>query len=126
MLPVTSVVATTLVTGSTGVESFSGHALTDPHTLALAKRVTVREDRSMTEKLPDLRPASVTIFLNDGSQVQASVETNRGDWQDPYSQDQLFEKYQSLALRLWSKTTCSQLANQIQTIEQSTDINSIF
>ena len=119
-------VATTLVTGGTGVESFSGHALTDPHTLALAKRVTVREDRSMTEKLPDLRPASVTIFLNDGSQVQASVETNRGDWQDPYSQDQLFEKYQSLALRLWSKTTCSQLANQIQTIEQSTDINSIF
>ena len=119
-------VATTIVTGTSGVESFSGNALTDPHTLALAKRVTVREDHSMTAKLPDLRPASVTVFLKDGSRVQASVETNRGDWQDPYNRDQLIEKYQSLALRLWNETTCNQVANQINSIEQNTDINSIF
>ena len=118
--------ATTLVTGTSGVESFSGHALTDPHTLALAKRVTVREDHSMTERLPDLRPASVTVFMKDGSRFHASVETNRGDWQDPYDQDQLFEKYQSLALRLWNETTCNQVARRINSIEQTIDISSIF
>jgi len=119
-------VATTIVTGTSGVESFSGKALTDPHTLALAKRVTVREKHSMTAKLPDLRPASVTIFLKDGSRFQASVETNRGDWQDPYNQDQLIEKYQSLANRLWDETTCNQVASWINSIEQNTDINGIF
>ncbi|MEX0502535.1 MmgE/PrpD family protein [Alphaproteobacteria bacterium LSUCC0719] len=119
-------VATTVVTGSTGVESFSGNALTDPHTLALAKRVTVREDHSMTAKLPDLRPALVTIFLKDGNRFQASVETNRGDWQDPYDQDQLFEKYQSLARRLWPETLCTQIANHIQNLEHITDINGLF
>ena len=80
----------------------------------------------MTAKLPDLRPASVTIFLKDSSRIQASVETNRGDWQDPYNQDQLFEKYQSLALRLWPKTLCTQITNHIQNLEHIPDINDIF
>ena len=80
----------------------------------------------MTERLPDLRPASVTVFMKDGSRFHASVETNRGDWQDPYDQDQLFEKYQSLALRLWNETTCNQVARRINSIEQTIDISSIF
>lgn len=119
-------VATTLVTGDTGVESFSGEALTDPKTLALATRVTVREDRAMTAKLPDLRPASVTIFMQDGSRFEASVETNRGDWQDPYNPDQLVQKYLSLTRRLWPETLCVQIANYIQNLEQITDINDLF
>ena len=119
-------IATTLVTGGTGVESFSGDALIDPRTLALAKRVTIREDQTMSAKLPGLRPASVTIFLQDGSQFQAAVETNRGDWQDPYSPDQLFDKYVSLASRLWPETLCQQIADQIHNMEQQTDFAGIF
>ena len=119
-------IATTLVTGGTGVESFSGDALIDPRTLALAKRVTIREDKTMSAKLPGLRPASVTIFLQDGSQFQAAVETNRGDWQDPYSPDQLFDKYVSLASRLWPETLCQQIADQIHNMEQQTDFAGIF
>ena len=64
--------------------------------------------------------------MKDGSRFHASVETNRGDWQDPYDQDQLFEKYQSLALRLWNETTCNQVARRINSIEQTIDISSIF
>ena len=119
-------IATTLVTGDTGVESFSGHALSDPRTLALAKRVTVREDHAMTAKLPDLRPATVSIFMNDGSKFEASVETNRGDWQDPYTPDQLLEKYRSLTRRLWPERLCQQIATGIQDIDQKTDFAAIF
>ena len=119
-------VATTLVTSSTGVESFSGDALTNPHTLALAKRVSVREDRAMTERLPDLRPASVTIYMKDGSRFQASVETNRGDWQDPYRPDQLYEKYRSLTRRLWPEALSKQIVDRIQNIEQESDFAAIF
>ena len=115
-----------MVTGGTDVESFSGDALIDPRTLALAKRVTIREDKTMSAKLPGLRPASVTIFLQDGSQFQAAVETNRGDWQDPYSPDQLFDKYVSLASRLWPETLCQQIADQIHNMEQKTDFAGIF
>ena len=80
----------------------------------------------MTAKLPESRPASVTIFMQDGSRFQASVETNRGDWRDPYSPDQLFVKYVSLARRLWPESLCRQIADRIQNIEQETEINTIF
>ena len=119
-------VATTLVTGDTGVESFSGNALSDPRTLTLAKRVSIREDQSMTAKLPDLRPATVTVLMRDGQRFQASVETNRGDWQDPYNPDQLFEKYRSLTRRLWTERLSQQIANQIQSIEQQAVFERIF
>ena len=116
-----------MVTGGTDVESFSGDALIDPRTLALAKRVTIREDKTMSAKLPGLRPASVTIFLQDGSQFQAAVETNRGDWQDPYSPDQLFDKYVSLASRLWPEKRCAnRLRIRFTTWSRKTDFAGIF
>ena len=119
-------VATTLVTGSTAVESFSGDALTNPQTLALAKRVSITEDASMTAKLPDLRPASVTIQMKDGSRFQAAVETNRGDWQDPYSVEQLVEKFRSLAGRCWHEARSKTVTQKIQNIEQLHDLNQLF
>ena len=119
-------VATTLIKGDTGVESFSGTALADPRTLALARRVSIREDENMTAKLPDLRPAQVTIIMKTGQSFEASVETNRGDWQDPYSADQLGEKYMSLAGRLWPKAQCKDIKNQIQNIDQLSVFMKIF
>ena len=119
-------IATTLVTGGTGVESFSGSALRDPRTLNLAMRVTIREDTDMTARLPDLRPASVAIFMKNGTRLQASVETNRGDWQDPYSQEQLSGKFMSLATRLWPEELCKNISNQIMNIEQLSDMNDLF
>jgi len=118
--------ATTLVTGSTRVESFSGAALTDPRTLALARKVTIAEDESMTAKLPDLRPARVTISMTEGSEFQTSVETNRGDWQDPYSAEQLNDKYLSLAQRVWTKGQCHQISDQLMSLEQSQNVKDIF
>ena len=119
-------VATTLVRGNTGVESFSGKALTDSQTLALARRVSIKEDQSMTKKLPELRPAQVTIVTKDGARFKATVETNRGDWQDPYSPEQLVEKYMSLAGRLWPRTYCLRIRDHIQKIEQVHLMDEIF
>jgi len=119
-------VATTLVRGDTGVESFSGNALTDPQALALARRVRIKEDKGMTAKLPDLRPAQVTIVMKSGERFETSVETNRGDWQDPYGADQLAEKYMSLAGRLWPEKRSKKIAHQIQNIEQEIDFADIF
>jgi len=118
--------ATTLVTGNTGVESFSGDAVTDPRTLALARRVSITEDNKMTAKLPDLRPASVNILMKDGRRYQAGVETNRGDWQDPYTPDQLSDKFMSLTRRLWPEALCQNVEDRIKRIEQTTDLYQIF
>jgi 2-methylcitrate dehydratase PrpD len=94
-------VATTLVNGSSGVASFTGDKVTDPAILDLASRVSVVEDPAMTARLPDRRPAKVTVYLEGGSSLSAATETNRGDWDDPYPPTEIREKYLSLATRLW-------------------------
>ena len=80
----------------------------------------------MTKKLPELRPAHVTIVMKDGSRFEATVETNRGDWQDPYSPEQLVEKYMGLAGRLWPKTYCLRIREHIQKIEQASVFDELF
>jgi 2-methylcitrate dehydratase PrpD len=95
-------IATTLVNRSSKVHSFTSDAVANPTILSLARKVTVREDPTMSAKLPDLRPATVIITLVNGDVLAASVETNRGDWQDPYTPAQIKDKYLSLTTRVWS------------------------
>ena len=64
--------------------------------------------------------------MKTGEKFEASVETNRGDWQDPYSADQLVEKYMSLAGRLWPEAYCEEVISQIQNAEQLPDFMTIF
>lgn len=94
--------ATALVTGTTGVESFTAERVADPAIRALATRVTVREDPAMTAQLPDRRPARIRLHLRDGRTLEAATETNRGDWADPYAPEEIRAKYVSLATRCWA------------------------
>ena len=115
-------VATTLANGSSAVGSFTGANVTSPEILALAARVTVREDPAMTAQLPDRRPARVTVTLNDGTALTAETETNRGDWADPYPPAEIRDKYLSLTARLWPASAATAVWDETMALETSADI----
>ena len=89
-------IATTLINRSSKVHSFTGKALTGSRTLAIAAKISIFENSFMSAQLSDLRPAEIIITLKDGHSFNAGVKTNRGDWQDPYSNAQLKKKHISL------------------------------
>jgi 2-methylcitrate dehydratase PrpD len=89
--------ATTIAHGAATVPAFRGPAREDPAVQALAKRVTVKEDPAMTAALPGLRPARLRMTLADGTVQEASVTTNRGDAEDPYTEAELRAKFRELA-----------------------------
>jgi 2-methylcitrate dehydratase PrpD len=101
--------ATTVVNGSSGVGGFTAPMVEDPAILALAAKVTVREDPEMSAQLPNRRPARVTICLTDGTNLTAATETNRGDWADPYPPAEIRDKYLSLTARLWSGSSAAEI-----------------
>ena len=76
----------------------------------------------MSKKLPDLRPASVTITLKSGRVLEAKTETNRGDWRDPYSVDEIIEKYNNLTACAWSAEHSSHIYDAVMAIETSPSI----
>lgn len=94
-------VATTIVNGGSGVESFTIDKVRDQHIRDLAEKVSVVEAPELTAMMPALRPARVTIRMTDGSVLEAETHTNRGDTEDPYSADELTEKFDDLAGRVW-------------------------
>jgi 2-methylcitrate dehydratase PrpD len=118
-------VATTLVNGSSAVGSFTGENVANPEILALAARVTVREDPAMSAQLPDRRPARVTVTLNGGTTLTAGTETNRGDWADPYPPGEIQDKYLSLTTRLWPVAASAAVWDETMALETRADITSL-
>lgn len=118
--------ATTLVNKNSKVMSFAGAALKNQATAKLAKKVTVTENPSMTALLPDFRPADVTIKLKNGALFSHAVKTNRGDWQDPYSADELEEKFYSLAERSLSTEQSAALYDRLMKLDEAADIRTLF
>ena len=115
-------IATTLVNGSSDVASFTWDAIRNETIQALAKKVTVSDDPEMSAKLPDLRPASIMITMNNGSVLKAGTETNRGDWRNPYSVSELSEKYNNLTARAWAATNATKVYDTVMAIEDAASI----
>lgn len=72
-------------------------AVHDPVIARLRQRVTVTEDPAMTVLTPRLRPARVTVALTDGRTSTQAVDSHRGDFQQPFAELELREKFRQLA-----------------------------
>jgi 2-methylcitrate dehydratase PrpD len=94
-------VATRIVNGNSALASFSWDAVHDPAVRTLAGKVTVCEDPAMTLRLPQERPARVTISLTNGDTLEGEVGVNRGDDALPYSRAELRDKFLDLTARVW-------------------------
>ena len=115
-------IATSLANGGSDVQSFTNDKVADPVIRALAAKVSIREDASMSAKLPDLRPAKVVIRLTDGRELEASVETNQGDWSAPYPPEQIEAKYMSLTTRLWSADAAKDVWSDILSLDAAPSV----
>ena len=89
--------ATMVVRGHAGHAALDDSAVHDPAIASLRHRVSVAEDPAMTEVAPRLRPARVTMVLRDGRSATAACESHRGDFQQPFAEAELREKFRELA-----------------------------
>ncbi|OLL31685.1 hypothetical protein BTH42_10225 [Burkholderia sp. SRS-W-2-2016] len=109
-------VATRIVNGSSGLSSFTQDAIRNPDVLALASRVSVVEDPSMTARLPQERPARVRVFDSNGQIHEAEVGVNRGDDTSPYTTRELENKFLDLCERVWPRSHADALLNSTLTL----------
>ena len=111
-------ISTTLVNLDSGVLSFTESMRSNKNIQNLCQKINIVEDTTMTEKTPDLRPAVVQVLMENGSTFKAQVTTNRGDWQDPYSEEELKQKFISLTTRLWSQKKALSVYSKSITLEK--------
>lgn len=89
--------AAMVVNGHAGHSSLSDAALRDPKIAALRHRVDIKEDAAMTAVAPRLRPARVTMTLTDGRSASRYRESHRGDFQEPFAEGEIRDKFCQLA-----------------------------
>jgi 2-methylcitrate dehydratase PrpD len=115
-------VATAIVHGSTGVESFRPQVIDDPAVKDLALRVFVTEDPKLTAMMPKFRPSRVKVQLKDGSALEAEALTNKGDTEDPYSREELQAKYFDLARLIWKREVAEAIHADAMQLETLADV----
>ena len=89
--------ATMAVRGHAGYSALDDSALDDPAIAALRHRVQVSEDPVMSAVAPRLRPARVTVTLTDGRSSTRARDSHRGDFQQPFAESEIREKFRELA-----------------------------
>jgi 2-methylcitrate dehydratase PrpD len=99
-------VATRLVHGSSGLASFTWDAVRNDQVQALARKVSITEDAAMTRRLPNERPARVTITDRHGRHWVGEAGVNRGDDAAPYTPAELQAKFMELTARAWPEAHC--------------------
>ena len=118
-------VATAIVNGHAGLESYRAAALANETTQALARRVFVREDPALTRMMPARRPSRMTITLSSGESLKAEVFSNKGDTEDPYCETELEQKFQRLGASVWGKSRAAQILDTVMTLDRLTDLRKL-
>ncbi|MDF2973258.1 MAG: 2-methylcitrate dehydratase [Microvirga sp.] len=117
--------ATFIVNGAASVPAFREEAQANATARDLGRRVTVREDATLTAMLPGLRPARVRVRFSDGRQLSAEVLTNKGDTEDPYSPDDVRAKFRELAEPVWGSSHVEHIIAEVDAIEGAPDIRGL-
>ena len=118
-------VATTIVHGHTGVSCFTPQAVQNQTARELAKKVRVVEDPKLTAMMPAQRPSRVALTLKDGTELKAEAFVNKGDFEDPYSPDELLEKYYELATPVWGEDTARKVYTAVAGMDKMPDVNEL-
>ena len=77
----------------------------------------------MTAMMPAHRPAKVKITLTDGTVLEDRTLTNKGDVEDPYSPEELREKYYELAGLIWKRKTAEAIYEDAMHLGQLDNVN---
>jgi len=118
-------VATTIVHGSTGIDSFSPEAVRNPVSRDLARRVNVAEDPELTAMMPDYRPSRVKVIFKDGSALEAHTRINKGDVEDPYGAEELRVKFFELARQVWKPEIAEGIYTDALRLEELDNVNQL-
>jgi aconitate decarboxylase len=118
--------ATLLLEGDVFVEQFTESAVADPARMALAERVEVVEDPSITARGREARyEVRVEIMLKDGTRLEESVVAARGSDKKFATEGEVVEKFEKLASRVLPPRQVTQLRDAVLGLEKQRDVSAV-
>jgi 2-methylcitrate dehydratase PrpD len=110
--------AVMVVKGDVSHGSLDDAALSNTAIAALRHRVHVTEDPAMSALAPRLRPARVSVTLKDGRHSTHACESHRGDFQQPFEESEIREKFRELAGLVLTKEGVTKVEEAVDRCER--------
>lgn len=116
--------ASILVHGKSGLGSFDDAAVANPAVQALAVKVDLQEDKSLTARYPAEQPVDVRIVMRNGSVHKGSCTITKGEPANPHKPEELTRKFFELGEPVWGGATTQRLYDALMGLETVTDFRS--
>lgn len=115
--------ASIFVKGKCGVDDFEKSAIEDSRVLALADKVSYVQDDS--QDFPRYFPGVVEVRLDDGSAFIEEEKHQRGCAENPFTDEDVFEKFKDNARRSLSPGEAEDLMVMVMALEGLENVNAI-
>lgn len=116
-------IATCIIHGDTGVDCFRSEKVNDDEIMSLARKVTVIEKKEYTAMMPERRPSRVELTMSDGRTFNAETFLNNGDFEAPYPDSKIHDKFLGLAKAVWGSSRSKEILAQLMQLESIDNIN---
>ncbi|MBM3343233.1 MAG: MmgE/PrpD family protein [Betaproteobacteria bacterium] len=117
--------AVMVVRGDTRHRAIDDSALRDPTIAAVRARVSMVEDAAMSARVPKDKPAKVTLTLKDGRCITHAVDSHVGDFNNPYPEAVLREKFRDLASDVLTREGIAAVERAIDGCELSASVGEL-
>jgi 2-methylcitrate dehydratase PrpD len=119
-LPYSAAVA--LIFGQVGLEEFKPKTLQNKEVRALMEKIDVYADEELDKLIPDHRAARAEIILKDGRKFSAQVLDAKGEPENPGPENELYEKFRTLARTVLNKEKVEKIIDMINSLEKMKEI----
>ena len=115
-------VATFLLDGDCFVDQFTEDKVADPERMRIADKIQVCHDPMITAAGSKYRhKVRVVCELNDGTQMERTVEAGRGNEKNFAPEADVVEKFEKLALKVLPKNQVSQIRDWVLGMDKQSD-----
>lgn len=118
--------AVSIVTGKAGIEEFTDLYVNDDFIREITGKIQIYGDEELSKFVPDKRCAIVKVTLNNGSTYQEKVEYPKGEPENPLDEDELYDKFKSMALHAGLDEKRSQLLFDRIMYDDRVKLNGLF
>lgn len=119
-------IATALKFGKVGLEAFSEERLHNGDLRELMARVELASEEILDDEYPQKWGAIVEILTKDGRTLSRRVDHPKGDPQNPFSEQEISDKFLSLTKGILPVEKSSSMARRILELEEVERIGQLF
>ncbi len=119
-------IACALIHGEVGVGQFADKYLADPVITQVLPRINVSVSKEMTALYPQKWASKITLTTTEGNIYNTFIEYPKGDPENTMTDQEIENKYLSLASLKLPKSRAAQLLEQCRVIENCQDLSSFF